>query len=195
MILLYRMKSLLILLFFCCIIKSSIAQFPTSKILNPDTIFSSTLKTDLIKSGRWELITEFTLVSGTIYQAPEENISFKNFQFFDSAVSGKYIFYDSLSYFPLKYMDSQNSFRIKVPFFITDNNFTYLFFDYKICYFDSTYLLVERNLNPTYFDTRTRNILSDEKVRQFNRWGFPIFTLYSEKSRKSLRKFILFEKV
>jgi hypothetical protein len=188
------MKNLFVALILCIITELSFAQFSLSKILVPDTVFSSNWKTDLINYSEWKLIKNFTVNSGTVYTTPNENIIKYDFKFFDSSVSIRPSPIDSNRYYFVKYLNKLSLFQLKLPLYTSESDITYLLFNFKICFLDSTYLLVERELEPIYLDLETKKLLFRKNVMQLNRRSFPLWALYPEKDFKILRKYILFKR-
>ncbi len=189
------MKNLLISIILCNITKLSIAQFALTKITNPDTVFSSTWKTDLINTRDWKLANEFTEISGRLYSTPNENLRGYLFKFFDSNVTIKPNPIDTIKNYSIKYITERNSFQLKLPLYVSEDKITYLIFSYKLCFLDSSYLLVERELQPIYLDLTVKNALSSKKVVELNRRAFPSWELYQKKDPKVYRKFTLFRRV
>ncbi len=188
------MKSILFSFILCSLCKQSPAQFSLSKISNPDTVFSTTWKTDLINGGEWKQITDFTVISGRLYSTPNENIKGYEFKYFDSSVTIKPNPIDTIKNYSIDYLNEHHSFQLKLPLYISENKITYLLFKFKICFLDSSYLLVERDLKPIYPDLKSKNVLSRKKVMELNSRAFPSWALYSKKDMEALQKFTLFKR-
>ncbi len=188
------MKSMLISLILCSIFEYALAQFSLSKISNPDTVFSSTWKTDLIKTKEWNLVNEFTEISGTLYSTTNEGIKGYEFKFFDSTISVKLKHVDSTNNYSIIYSIGNNSFLLKLPLYMTENKITHVLFSFKLCFFDSSLLLIEELLQPIFLDENSKKYLFRNNIMKLNRRAFPYWALYPEKDWETKRKFLLFKR-